>query len=61
MRSSTPANAEKSQPDQAWYATFSFLDVGGAISASQLQRLVAAISRLWRITLKRDLRGKEPG
>ena len=49
MRSSTVANAEKSKQGQAWYATFSFLDVGGAISVSQLQRLIAAISRMIRV------------
>jgi hypothetical protein len=36
---------------RGWYATFSFLDVGGAVSASQLHALVAAIARIWRLTV----------
>ena len=32
-----------------WFATFSFLDVGSAISSSQLRRLVATVSKLWRL------------
>ena len=39
--------------DSNWFATFSFLDVGGAISASQMRRLVATVSKLWRLTLGR--------
>jgi hypothetical protein len=39
--------------DESWYATFSFLDVGGAVSASQLRRLAAAVSRIWRLTIGR--------
>jgi len=35
----------------SWFATFSLLDVGSAISSSQLQRLVASIARLWRLTM----------
>jgi hypothetical protein len=32
----------------AWFATFTLLDVGGAISSSQLQRLLAPVKKLWR-------------
>jgi hypothetical protein len=36
-----------------WFATFSLLDAGGAISSSQMQRLVASITTLWRRTIGR--------
>ena len=34
-------------PRAAWFATFTLLDVGGAISSSQLQRLLARVKKLW--------------
>jgi hypothetical protein len=34
-----------------WFATFSLLDAGGAISSSQMQRLVTPITKLWRRTI----------
>jgi hypothetical protein len=33
---------------EPWFATFTFLDLGGAISSTHVQRLVAAIPGLWR-------------
>jgi hypothetical protein len=33
---------------ESWFATFTFLDAGGAISSSQLQYLVASFAKLWR-------------
>ena len=43
----TVVYAEERRSDD-WFATFSFLDVGSAISASQLRRLVATVSKLLR-------------
>jgi len=37
-------HAEERRSDD-WFATFSFLDVGSAISASQLRRLLATVSK----------------
>jgi hypothetical protein len=36
----------------SWFATFSVLDVSSAISSSQLERLVASIAKLWRLTMR---------
>jgi hypothetical protein len=36
-----------------WFATFSLLDAGCAIHSSQMQRLVASITKLWRRTIGR--------
>jgi hypothetical protein len=44
----TPVVAEQRRSDN-WFATFSFLDVGSAINSSQLRRLVATVSKLWRL------------
>jgi hypothetical protein len=45
---------EKDSPGSApWFATFSLLDAGGALSSSQMQRLVAPITKLWRRTIGR--------
>lgn len=42
------SHAKKSTEAEGWYATFSLLDVGGALSASQLRRIVVTLSRMWR-------------
>jgi hypothetical protein len=36
-----------------WFATFTLLDAGCAINSSQLQHLVASITKLWRRTIGR--------
>jgi len=36
------------EPPRGWFATFSLLDFNGSISSSQLQRLKASLSTLWR-------------
>lgn len=41
-------HGHKEPPRAAWLATFALLDVGGAISSSQLQRLLAPVKKLWR-------------
>jgi hypothetical protein len=41
-------NDHKKPPRAAWFATFTLLDVGGAISSSQLQRMLAPVKKLWR-------------
>ena len=43
----TPAQRE------TWFATFTFLDASGAISASQLAHLKASLAKLWRRTIGR--------
>ena len=35
-------------PRPAWFATFSFLDISGAITSSELQRLLAPVRKLWQ-------------
>lgn len=45
--------ATRSPDGGSWFATFSFLDAGGAISSSQLQRLVASLTNLWQRTIGR--------
>jgi hypothetical protein len=39
---------EKKSDGGPWFATFTFLDAGCAISASQFQRLLALVTNLWR-------------
>jgi hypothetical protein len=39
---------DKEPPRAAWFATFTFLDTGGAIGSSQLQHLLAPVKKLWR-------------
>ena len=41
-------HGHKEPPPAAWFATFTLLDAGGAISSSQLQRLLAPLKKLWR-------------
>lgn len=41
-------NHEKEESHPAWFSTFSFLGDSGAISSSQLRRLVAPVKKLWR-------------
>ena len=36
-----------------WVATFTVLDVSGAITESQWQRLVAPLKTLWQLTIGR--------
>jgi len=52
-RPTAQARGDLSKPvdDQPWVATFSLLDVGGTISASQLRRLAAALARMSRLIL----------
>jgi hypothetical protein len=40
---------------EPWFATFTFLDVGGAISSTQLQRFSGAMTALWRRILGRPV------
>ena len=47
-----PGDAKKPMQTDGWFATFTVLDVSGAISASQLRRLAATISKLWQLTLR---------
>ncbi len=39
-------NPHEEGPPRAWFATFSFLDVSGAISSSQLWRVLAPVRNL---------------
>ena len=45
--------AKESLGDGQWFATFTLLDAGCAISASQMQRFVASIAKLWRWAIGR--------
>lgn len=49
-------SGKESQPGGSWFATFSLLDAGCAISSSQLQSLVALMRKFWRQTIGRCLR-----
>jgi hypothetical protein len=49
----TRSDEKDSLGSASWFATFSLLDAGGAISSSQMQRLVASITTLWRRTIGR--------
>ena len=48
-----PRRRNDSSRRDGWYATFSMLDAGGAISASQLRAVTGTIGKLWRLTLGR--------
>jgi len=43
-----PASEKPSKP--GWFATFTLLDASGAISSSQLQRLIAPMKKLYQKT-----------
>jgi hypothetical protein len=49
-RRSADTNERK---DGGWFATFSILDLSGAVSSSDLRRLVAMVSKLWCGTIGR--------
>ena len=54
MRVTRPQEAPREPAGgESWFATFTFLDAGGAISASQLRGLRASMTRWWRWTLGR--------
>ncbi len=40
------------KPREGWFATFTFLDVSGAIGSSQLPRWGSMISRAWRAIVR---------
>jgi hypothetical protein len=42
-----------SSVEELWFATFSILDFSSVVSSSQLRRLVAAVSSLFRLTFAR--------
>lgn len=42
------ARRDENARGEHWFATFTFLDAGCAISASQFRRLVALVTKLWR-------------
>jgi hypothetical protein len=42
------AHDHREPPRAAWFATFTLLDVSGAISSSELQRVLAPVKKLWR-------------
>ena len=50
-----PAHGDVLKPEERerWFATFTILDVSGAMDSSQLRRLRAAIATLWRLTWRR--------
>ena len=46
-------DSEKRSKRDNWFATFSLMDVGGAIGSSHVRGLLAAASKLWRRTIGR--------
>lgn len=53
MRSKAPAPRENHQVGNVgWFATFTFLDLNGAMASSQLRRLAATTARVWRLVLR---------
>jgi len=52
MNSKAHGNVTAARPEapskSPWFATFMVLDMGGAISSSQLSRLIAPIKQLWQ-------------
>lgn len=51
---SKPAPREilKPKSSEGWFATFTILDVSGAIGSSQLRRWSSTVSKAWRATLR---------
>jgi len=51
---SKPARGDMKKPvkDEGWFATFTVLDVSGALHASQLRRLGDAITKAWKLILR---------
>jgi hypothetical protein len=45
-------NAQKPVKREGWFATFTFLDVTGAIGSSHVRRLGAVITRMWKLMLQ---------
>jgi hypothetical protein len=43
-----PGDVKSPLADEPWCATFSFLDFSSTISSSQVRRLLAFVTRLWR-------------
>jgi hypothetical protein len=37
---------------EGWFATFTLLDVGGAIGSSQLRRLCTMFAKAWQVTVR---------
>jgi hypothetical protein len=52
----TPGDGEDSSGGVPWFATFSLLDVGGAMSPAQIQPFVALLAKLWRRTINKPVR-----
>ena len=46
-----PSDIEKRTKRDDWFATFTLLDLSGAIGSSQLRRVAARIAKLWHLTL----------
>jgi hypothetical protein len=47
-----PSETQKSVKREGWFATFTFLDLTGAIASSQLRRVATTIAKLWQLTLR---------
>ena len=47
-----PAHTRKPVKREGWFATFTFLDLSGAVGSSQLRRVAVMIAKLWQLTLR---------
>ena len=50
MHSESTGGTVKAPGGEPWFATFTFLDLSGVISSSQVDRFVTWMARLWRRT-----------
>ena len=52
MNTRAESKAKETPPEEAaptmWFATFSLLDVNGAVGSAQYERLFAPLRKLWR-------------
>ena len=46
-----PAHTRKPVKREGWFATFTLLDLSGAVGSSQLRRVAVMIAKLWQLTL----------
>jgi hypothetical protein len=48
-----PKTAARQSQGRAWFATFTFVDVGCAIDSRQLEGILRSLATLWRGTFGR--------
>jgi hypothetical protein len=45
-------DVKSSDKSEGWFATFTILDFSGAIGSSVVRRLIATISKMWRLMVR---------